>query len=432
VLEVTTPLTWGVIEVFDFGPALVDARADDGAHAREVVVMATTEREPMLGRSARGMARGADDASLGDGGERLLGSVGSSWTPSSRSGAEATTGRVRAAAAAIATVMIAAMLVVGGYLARGAGFGMSPALGAPSRGEIGVRAARPHGEHNAARLGMDHPLGDECEFAVSDPVNWGPNEKFTETLVGLLAYGQMAYVVCTERCDMTIPTQLVGRIKMVDGLAVDKCLTLQDQSHWVRASLSHGAAIAHAKKYGYKQVAILEEDMTAAPAPHPWTDDDWQSLNAFLNREKDWRVIRMGYRPIEHEREGVVACPSECQCDAVGPTLCYMRKSECALHASDAYIVRQQDYDYILGAVSVGGVIDYGVLQFIPKQLILTPQVSFQTGFTTELDRTDVQTQLATGARFHESCMAPAMRRAGLGEKTVREGRGSGAAGNAP
>ena len=34
-LEVTTPLTWGVIEVFDFGPALVDARADDGAHARE-------------------------------------------------------------------------------------------------------------------------------------------------------------------------------------------------------------------------------------------------------------------------------------------------------------------------------------------------------------------------------------------------------------
>ena len=43
--------------MFDFGPALVDARADDGAHAREVVVMATTEREPMLGRSARGMAR---------------------------------------------------------------------------------------------------------------------------------------------------------------------------------------------------------------------------------------------------------------------------------------------------------------------------------------------------------------------------------------
>ena len=65
-------------------------------------------------------------------------------------------------------------------------------------------------------------------------------------------------------------------------------------------------------------------------------------------------------------------------------------------------------YDYVLGMVSAGGVIDYGVLQGVPGQIVLTPQITFQTGYADQADHTDIQTQLDTTRKFYDSCMKPA------------------------
>lgn len=263
--------------------------------------------------------------------------------------------------------------------------------------------------HPSANLGMDHPLGSECEYAVRDPENWGPNPAFTETLIGLLPYAEQTYVVCSSHCDMPIPSELQGKVKMVHGYEVDKCLSLEDQSHWVKASLTHGAAVAHAKAHKLGSLAVLEEDMTAEPAPYVWVQRDYDELNGFLGGpDKDtWNAMRLGYRPVDHEGPSPVGCARQCTCQAVGTTLCYIKDTQCQLHSSDAYILRSSMYDYVLGMVSVGGVIDFGVLQGVPNQIVITPQITFQTGFASESDRTDLGTQLATTSKFYDACMKP-------------------------
>ena len=277
-----------------------------------------------------------------------------------------------------------------------------------SHNDDGDRSPLPH---QPASLGMDHALGDECAFAVRDPENWGPNPAFTDTLIGLLPYAAQSYVVCSSHCDMPIPPSLFGKVKMVHGFEVDNCLALQTQTHWIKASLSHGAAVAHAKARGLESLAVLEEDMTAEPAPYTWVMRDYQALNAVLEgAERDnWNVLRLGYRPVDHEGPSPVGCAAQCACDAVTSTLCYMRNTQCQLHSSDAYILRNTMYDYVLGMVSAGGVIDFGVLQGIPNQIVITPQITFQTGYATESDRTDLGTQLATTGRFYDACMKPVL-----------------------
>ena len=269
------------------------------------------------------------------------------------------------------------------------------------------------GVPSEASLGMERPLGDECESAVRDPVAWGDNPAFSETLLGLLRYADCTYIVCTHCDDAVVPELLRGKVKMVHGLEVDDCLNLESQSHWVKASLSHGAAFAHAKKYGYASAAVLEEDMTSAPAPYEWLNENFQELNGFLGSEGEtdapvWNAIRLGYRPIEQESNSMVRCAKECACEAVGEALCYLRDAQCQLHSSDGYILRDTMYDYVLGMVSAGGVIDYGVLQGVPKQIVLTPQITFQTEYAAEADHTDLETQLSTTRKFYDACMKPA------------------------
>lgn len=269
---------------------------------------------------------------------------------------------------------------------------------------LGRRGA---GANAAAALGLQSKLGNECERGVHDPVNYGPNEQFTLTLIHLLPYADMTYVVCTNHCDMNIPYELQGRVLMVNGYEIDQCLQLEAQSHWVKASLTHGAAIAHARANGFDRAAVLEEDSTSAPNPFEWEMGNYQELNAFLSGEEQekWNVIRLGYRPVEHEGSGEKQCSPECQCEAVGAVLCYMRSTGCQLHSSDAYIMRSTMFDWVLRSVSLGTIIDYGLLQSIPNQLIITPQINYQTAYADSNDATDVNTQLAAGAAFQRACM---------------------------
>ena len=258
----------------------------------------------------------------------------------------------------------------------------------------------------ASFLGQEpQELGNSCESGIHEPVTFGENERFTTTLIHLLPYADMTYIVCTKFCDMPIPEELRGKVLMVNGYEIDKCLQLEQQSHWVKASLSHGAAIAHAKANNFDRAAVLEEDTTSGPNPYVWQMGNYQELNNFLSGAdgENWNVIRLGYRPVQHEH-GETMCSESCKCEDVGSVLCYMRSSGCELHSSDAYILRSTQFDWMLRSVAVGTIIDYGLLEAIPGQLIVTPQVNYQTSFADWNDATDVETQLRAGAAFTQAC----------------------------
>lgn len=267
----------------------------------------------------------------------------------------------------------------------------------------------------AAFLGQEpQELGNICESGIHEPAGYGHNERFTQTLVHLLPYADMTYIICTKACEMVIPEELKGKVLMVNGYEIDSCLNLNEQDHWIKASLSHGAAIAHAKANNFERAAVLEEDMTSAPNPYEWQTGDYQELNDFLEGpEKDnWNVIRLGYRPVQHEHGGSAkkkTCSPQCQCEAHGSTLCFMRTAGCELHSSDAYILRSTQFSWFLRTVAVGTIIDYGLLQATPGQLILTPQITYQTDFSDFNDETDVDTQLKAGAMFSAACFPKPM-----------------------
>lgn len=252
-----------------------------------------------------------------------------------------------------------------------------------------------------------HDLDTPCEGAVREPVGYGPNEAFGDTMLSLLKYADTAYIICASNCVMTIPEELRGKALMVDGKRVDECLGTGQATHWIKASLAHGYAIAHARRHGIETAAILEEDFTSAPNPMQWSQRHFDELNWFLGgEEKDsWRLIRMGYRPVTLER-GTPWCDDACRCEPLGTALCYIRDQWCTLNSADAYIIRDNAYDQVLLALSAEHIIDYGVLQSLDHTLILTPQVSFQKQFSPE-DFQDMSAQLESTGKFYDACMKP-------------------------
>ena len=290
----------------------------------------------------------------------------------------------------------------------GGGGGVQPKTREGSSSVTGDEGGE-RGRRTFRRWGMRN----ECARALHEPTTYGPNEDFSGTLVGVLAYAEMTYVICVSKCDMPVPSALRGRVLMVHGAEMDACLRVTTAAdHWRRVSLSHGAAVAHAEAHGFGTAAVLEEDTTSAPNPHPWEAEDWAAFNAgLLGRAGDWNVVRLGYRPVRHEGATPRGCQEECACEAVGRVLCYMRAAGCALHSSDAYVVRRRAFDAFLRGISQGAIIDYGLLQHIPNQLVVTPQVNYQTKYAISDYRNDVPAQLEAGSKFREACMPASARK---------------------
>ena len=268
---------------------------------------------------------------------------------------------------------------------------------------------RDHSRSPSPQLGQGpvHDLDTPCDGAVREPVGYGTNGVFTETMLSLLDYADAVYIICTSNCLMTIPEVLRGKVLMVDGFRVDQCLGSGASTHWIKASLTHGYAIAHARRSRVKAAAMLEEDFTSLPNPMQWSQRHFDELNWFLGGEKkdEWRLIRLGYRPVNLEG-GAQQCDGACLCAPYGTALCYIRGAGCPLNSADAYIIRDNAYEQVLSALSSENIIDYGVLQSLDKTLVLTPQISYQKQFSPE-DFQDLTTQLQSTGKFYDACMKP-------------------------
>jgi hypothetical protein len=82
--------------------------------------------------------------------------------------------------------------------------------------------------------------------------------------------------------------------------------------------------------------------------------------------------------------------------------LCWLPYAGCDLRASDMYMIHERAFDRYTGALTGGNIVDNGVLQGIDKQLVVTPQVSYQTQASS--DYSSLEHQKDVSALFLERC----------------------------
>jgi hypothetical protein len=247
-----------------------------------------------------------------------------------------------------------------------------------------------------------------CPRGMLKPTSRGPNPaKFPGTLTaGLSHYADHVYIICTDQCDMTVPEEFGPNVMMLNGYELDKCngIDLPEYNHWIKASQSHQHAITHAKKVGAKIAMVIEQDAAEDPDLE-WSMGNWAELNAALDGAASrWNMVRLGYRPMQLELgPDAETCPQEaCRCQQVGEMLCWLPYAGCDLRASDMYMIHERAFDRYTGALTGGNIVDNGVLQGIDKQLVVTPQVSYQTQASS--DYSSLEHQKDVSALFLERC----------------------------
>ena len=249
------------------------------------------------------------------------------------------------------------------------------------------------------------PLGEinlDCPAGMLAPTIRGPSNKHSVLSLGLSKYADRIYIICTDDCDAPVPEEFGDKVMMLNGYALDECNAVQGYDHWIKTSQSHLHAVTHAMTTDADVILVLEQDSQADPE-YGWANGNWAQLNRALE-EHEWNMLRLGYRPLKFEYEPEIesCAPEACACQAVGELLCWLPNAGCDLRASDAYLLHKRAFREYADGLRGGGVIDNGVLQRIPNQLVVTPQVMHQTRASS--DFTSVEHQKAVSALFTERC----------------------------
>lgn len=193
----------------------------------------------------------------------------------------------------------------------------------------------------------------------------------------------------------------MAQVTMLNGYELDKCNGIEGLDHWAKTSQAHLVAVHYALSKDSQLAMIMEQDTMTDPKAG-WADGNWQQLNEALDT-REWFMLRLGYRPITFEMNPEIeACPQECRCESVGEMLCWLQSAGCDLRASDAYLLHRRGMEHYASALSIGDVIDNGVLQRVPNQLLVTPQINFQMRASS--DFTSVEHQNDVQALFMERC----------------------------
>ena len=248
------------------------------------------------------------------------------------------------------------------------------------------------------------PLGEinlDCPAGMRVPENRGDSPKHSVLSLGISKYADRIYIICTDECDMTVPEAFGDKVMLLDGFALDECNGLGQYDHWIKASQSHLHAVTHAISIGAETILVLEQDSVADP-DLGWADGNWAQFDEALDT-KPWNMVRLGYRPVGFENDPAIeTCPESCVCENAGELLCWLPNPGCNLRASDAYLLHARGFETYAEMLRSGAVIDNGVLQGLGNQLVVTPQVNYQTKAAT--DFTSVGHQKDVAALFAERC----------------------------
>lgn len=235
------------------------------------------------------------------------------------------------------------------------------------------------------------------------------------------------YLLCArDACEnLCVPKSWETKVRVVDGAKIDRCFGIQaTENHFRRATLSHGAIVAHARQEKFRNVAVVEVDVNFVdPDPSNYPDYDAaksvQSIakhidgNTAADSDDPFTIIRLGYRAWEFER-GVVACPHGCGCrrgaDGADDSYCVVTRAQCDLRGSHAYILSGDSFNLFLEPVlskkrTQTKVIDFNVFQRFPQQLVLEPMLASQAGAFNDADFIGVDQQFHDARRFAQSCV---------------------------
>jgi hypothetical protein len=209
----------------------------------------------------------------------------------------------------------------------------------------------------------------------------------------------------------------------VDGTKVDACLGLDSHvTHFRRATLSHGAVVAHAKQANHHHIGVVEADASfvdpvAEEHPKYKAHEAIRSVAELLTNSEQasdaaFTIIRLGYRAWEFE-VGFTACPYGCGCRynaelTKSDAFCTVTRAQCDLRGSHAYILGRDSYSLFLEPVlsrkAVNKVIDFNVFQRFPQQVIMSPMLAVQTTAITSADFVQPERQRADSDAFIETC----------------------------
>jgi len=232
------------------------------------------------------------------------------------------------------------------------------------------------------------------------------------------------YLLCArDACEnLCVPKSWETKVRVVDGGKVDRCFGVQaTENHFRRATLSHGAIIAHARQEKFRNVAVVEADVNFVdPDPSNYPDYDAmksvQSIaklidgNTGANSEDPFTIVRLGYRAWEFER-GIVVCPHGCGCRlGADDSYCVVTRAQCDLRGSHAYILSGDSFNLFLEPVlskkrTQVKVIDFNVFQRFPQQLVLEPMLAAQAGASNNADFVTVDQQFRDARLFTQSCV---------------------------
>jgi hypothetical protein len=245
-----------------------------------------------------------------------------------------------------------------------------------------------------------------------------------KSIIGL---ADAVYVLCAhEWCrTLCIPKMWESKVRLVNGVKVDRCLDMpKTMSHFRRATVSHGAIVAHAKQNNFANVAVVEADAKFID-PDPTENPKYDAAatvksvarllgNVAQESEAAFTILRVGYRAWEYET-GKVACPHGCGCrystdslDIDGP-YCVVTRAQCDLRGSHAYVISRDSYSLLLEPVlskkaSQNKVIDFNVFQRFPQQIILTPMLAAQSAAVADADFIDPAKQMRDTRVFARTC----------------------------
>lgn len=218
-----------------------------------------------------------------------------------------------------------------------------------------------------------------------------------------VALADHIYVLCMKCTGVTIPREWLQKITLVDGSAIDKCLSSvfpSDYSsneesymdtfggirvslprkpswivHGIKVTWAHKFIIADALAKNYSNVAMLEGDFSLSDSARNWSENDFDSMKKFYDAS-DWQILRIGFYAMGvHDGHG--NCKCNCVLEPGHHRLCKVAAGCQHIHSSAGYILPRKNFNTFLRA---DGIIDVEVLARFESTLVIPSMLHQKSG----------------------------------------------------
>jgi hypothetical protein len=224
-----------------------------------------------------------------------------------------------------------------------------------------------------------------------------------ETVYNLIAMADNIYYLCVE-CERKFPKSWEGKLSVLNGLEVDKCLGHTMHGHLDKVTDAHKLIVRAAKDQGFHKAMVLEQDIVVNEKSNML---DEEALANFIDNG-EWKLLRFGHyyclncKQCENHKKGcprldqIGRCSEKCLCgrESLSRDVCTIA-SGCDMRSSHAYMVKSTLPDDFF---EIDGIIDLQVMSSF-KQSFIVPALLYQGDF-------HYRFQLDAEAKYQAHCMA--------------------------